>query len=107
MLGEEATIAVGLERGGGYQLQIGLRMPCGNLTGKATVFVWWNGKVLERKTPAECGDHQLIAPLPPEAITAAVNTLRLSAVWDGAVVEQGAEKIGLTSFAAVPQANTR
>ena len=99
MLGEEATIVVGLEQGGGYQLQIGLRMPCGDLAGKGMVSVRWNGKMLERKTPTECGDQQLIASLPADAIERGVNSLRLSVAWNAAVHNQA---VGLVSFNAVP-----
>jgi hypothetical protein len=107
LAGEDATIAVGLEQSGGYQLQIGLRMPCGEPAGKVTIFVWWNGKLIDQKTPAACGDNQLSRTLAPETIEPAINTLRLS--LGGGVQEQlrGKETIGLISLSAVPQTNTR
>ena len=98
LVGEDATVVVALESDRQYQLQAGVRVHCGNLTGKTTIFAWWNGKVVAVKTPAECGEDQLTATLTPGMIQPPLNRLRFSVVPEES--EGGA--VSLTSLNLVP-----
>jgi hypothetical protein len=112
VIGDEATIDVGLEAGHQYQLQVGLQIPCAVAVGKITVFVWWNGKVIAQKTAAECGMDQIITTLAADSIEPTPNTLRLSAVREGAEEGQSDGKapqaaIALTNLNVVASPRAR
>jgi hypothetical protein len=89
---------VALEAEPAYQLQIGVRIVCGEAAGRLTIVAWWNGRVIARKTPRECGEDQLTATVTPEMNDPELNRLRLSVVSEGS--EEGAVGLRHVTFVA-------
>jgi hypothetical protein len=77
LIGENATVAVALEPGSQYQVHVTLQASCGSVLRKAIVGIWWNSRLLDRRTLAGCGSEEVISTVTPDSIDPGGNTLRL------------------------------